>query len=83
MNSVGPALKNITVSVDEETYRQARIAAAERNSSVSRLVREYLRSLAAVREADAQGAAALFAVLDKAKGFRAGERMSRDQVHAR
>lgn len=38
-------MKNITVSVDEETYRQARIRAAEMDTSVSALVREYLRSL--------------------------------------
>jgi hypothetical protein len=28
-------LKNITLSVDEETYRRARIAAAERNTTLS------------------------------------------------
>ena len=38
-------MKNITVSVDEETYRQARIRAAELDTSVSALVREYLQSL--------------------------------------
>ena len=38
-------MKNITVSVDEETHRMARIRAAELETSVSALVREYLRSL--------------------------------------
>lgn len=38
--------KNITVSVDEETHRRARIRAAELDTSVSALVREYLKSLA-------------------------------------
>ena len=38
--------KNITVSVDEETHRRARIRAAELDTSVSALVREYLRNLA-------------------------------------
>ena len=38
--------KNITVSVDEETHRRARIRAAELDTSVSALVRGYLRSLA-------------------------------------
>ena len=38
-------MKNITVSVDEETYRLARIRAAERGTSVSALVREFLNSL--------------------------------------
>ena len=39
-------MKNITVSVDEETHRFARIRAAELGTSVSALVRSYLRSLA-------------------------------------
>lgn len=38
-------MRNITVSVDDETYRQARIRAAEMDTSVSALVREYLRTL--------------------------------------
>lgn len=38
-------MKNITVSIDEQTYRCARIRAAELDTSVSALVRGYLRSL--------------------------------------
>ena len=38
-------MRNITVSVDEETHRLARIRAAELDTSVSALVRGYLRSL--------------------------------------
>ena len=36
---------NITVSVDERTHRMARIRAAELDTSVSDLVRQYLRDL--------------------------------------
>ncbi len=39
-------MKNITVSVDEETHRLARIRAAELDTSVSALVRDFLRNLA-------------------------------------
>ena len=42
----GNPMKNITVSVDEETHRMARIRAAELETSVSALVREFLRSIA-------------------------------------
>ena len=42
-------MKKITVSVDEETYRLARIRAAELGTSVSALVRDYLNSLVADR----------------------------------
>ena len=38
-------MKNITVSIDEETHRHARIRAAELGTSVSALVRGYLRGL--------------------------------------
>ena len=38
-------MRNITVSVDEETHRHARIRAAELDTSVSALVREFLRRL--------------------------------------
>ncbi len=38
-------MKNITVSVDEETYRLSRVKAAERGTSVSALVRGYLKTL--------------------------------------
>ncbi|MDE0117138.1 MAG: hypothetical protein OXT07_11030 [bacterium] len=39
-------MRNITVAVDEETHRLARIRAAELDTSVSALVRGYLRGLA-------------------------------------
>ena len=39
-------MRNITVSVDEETHRRARIRAAELDTSVSALVRDFLQSLA-------------------------------------
>ena len=38
-------MKNITVTVPDDVYRNARIRAAERGTSVSALVGEYLRSL--------------------------------------
>jgi plasmid stability protein len=36
-------MKNVTITLDEEVARWARIRAAERNTSVSRLVGEMLR----------------------------------------
>lgn len=38
-------MKNITVSVDDELYHEARIEAARRRKSLSALVREYLAGL--------------------------------------
>ena len=38
-------MKNITIAIDDETYRQARIRAAELGTSLSALVKDYLNSL--------------------------------------
>ena len=45
-------MRNITVSVDEETHRLARIRAAELDTSVSALVREYLKRLVSDAKGD-------------------------------
>jgi hypothetical protein len=42
-------MKNITVSIDDETHRAARIRAAELGTSVSALVKDYLAQIAAGR----------------------------------
>ncbi len=76
-------MKNITLSVDEETYRRARIAAAERNTTVSALVRNYLGTLTRPQEGETDPAAALFAALDRARGYRAADRMTREEAHDR
>lgn len=39
-------MKNVTISLDDETYRAARIRAAELGTSLSALVKEYLNGLA-------------------------------------
>jgi plasmid stability protein len=38
-------MKNVTVSLDDETWRKARIRAAEANTSVSALVKRFLNEL--------------------------------------
>lgn len=76
-------MKNITLSIDDDTYRRARIVAAERDTSVSALVRDYLRNLAGNGPAQTDMADALFAALDRARDLRASQRLSRDEAHAR
>ncbi len=49
-------MKNVTVSLDEETYRVAHAKATEAGTSVSALVRGYLNGLAADRGEDAMAA---------------------------
>ena len=76
-------MKNITVSVDDETYRRARIKAAERDTSVSALVKQFLTELAA-GESDAERLRREERALRERIGnFRAADRLSREDVHRR
>ena len=76
-------MKNITVSLPDEVYRRARIRAAEQDTSVSALVREFLAGLGN-EESDFERRKRLqHEVLASIQSFRAGNRLSRDQVHNR
>jgi len=76
-------VKNITVTIPEDVYRRARIKAAERDTSVSALVREFLIRLGE-DESDFERRKRLQAeVLASIKKFRAGDRLSREAIHER
>jgi len=76
-------MKNITVSVPDDVYRAARIRAAERGSSVSGLVAEFLRSLTD-READfVRLEAQQRRIVEEIDRFRARDRLDRERLHER
>jgi len=76
-------MKNITVSVPDDVHRRARIKAAERDTSVSALVREFLIGLGE-EESEFERRRRLQAeVIATIKKFRAGDRVSRDEAHER
>jgi plasmid stability protein len=76
-------VRNITVSVPDDVYRAARIRAAERGSSVSALVGEYLRSLSSADAEFSRLEAQQRRVQAEIESFRAGDRLGRDEVHSR
>jgi plasmid stability protein len=76
-------VKNITVSLPDEGYRKARVKAAERDTSVSALVREFLVNLGE-EESDFEHRKRLQdEVIASVKNFRAGDRLSREEIHER
>jgi len=76
-------MKNLTVSLPDEIYRRARIRAAEQDTSVSALVREFLSGLGA-EESDFERRKRLQKeVLATIRSFRAGDRLTRQKVHDR
>lgn len=76
-------MKNITVSLPDDVYRRARIKAAERDTSVSALVREFLSALAN-DESDFERRKRLQdEVIASIRGFSASDRLARDEIHDR
>jgi hypothetical protein len=76
-------VKNITVSVDDETYRRARIKAAERETSVSALIRRFLIELASGESDSERLKREELELRARIKGFSAADRLSRDDIHRR
>src|SRR5438270_2428653 len=76
-------MKNLTVSLDDETYRRARIVAAERDTSVSALVKRYLVELASGESEGERLKRQERALRERIAAFRAADRLPRDQLHDR
>ncbi len=80
-------MKNITIALDDETYRRARIAAAQRDASVSALVKKYLVSLA--QESHEAGnlkqeqEALLDSLWQRHPDFSSSENLSRETLYER
>ena len=92
-------MRNITVSVDDDTYRLSRIRAAELDTSVSALVRGYLQGLVSNR-GDGSGGHVLVTETERERrrrllsevfediratrgGFKASDNLAREAVYDR
>lgn len=76
-------VKNITVAVDEETYRRARMKAAERDTSVSALVKNFLTELARGESRTDQLKREERELRERIRAFRAADRLPREDLHER
>ncbi|MDR0284726.1 MAG: DUF6364 family protein [Propionibacteriaceae bacterium] len=76
-------MKNLTLSVTDDVYRQARVRAAETGSSVSAMVTAYLRSLSAEDTEFERLAALQRRTVATIRGFSARNRLDREAVHDR
>lgn len=71
------------MSLDDETYRRARMRAAERDTSVSALVKEFLLDMGAQESEFARLKKEEARIRDAIRAFKATDRLSRDELHAR
>ena len=71
-------MANLTITVDEDVLRQARIRAIEQGKSVNAILAEYLRSYADRRTAQVDATQTLIGLSRKSTSARGGRRWTRD-----
>lgn len=76
-------MKNITLNVDEKVLAAARRYAAERNSSVNALVRNYLASIAQREDRAAQARKRLRQLSRQSKARIGSKKWHREDLHER
>jgi plasmid stability protein len=76
-------VKNVTISLPDDVYRRARVKAAQRDTSVSALVREFLIQLGDEKGDFERRKRLQDEVIASIRAFSAEDRLSRDDVHDR
>lgn len=80
-------MKNITVSVDAKLYHRARVRAAQKQSTISALVRDFLVHLVEeepeFERLHREQNEIIARIRKEHPGFSATKRLTRDQVHGR
>ena len=76
-------MANLTITVDEEVLKRARLRATEQGTSVNAVVRHYLEQYAGTRSAQEQALANLLKLSDQARSKRGRRAWTRDELHER
>ena len=76
-------MANLTISLDDDLLRRARVRAAELGTSVNAVLRDYIRTWVGGRSPRSRTVAALLAQAAASKSARAGRRWTRENLHDR
>ena len=76
-------MRNLTVSLDDQTYRRARMIAAQRDTSVSALVKRFLLDLTSEETEFERLKRLAQETRERIKDFSASENLSRDDLYDR
>jgi hypothetical protein len=74
---------NLTITVDAESLKKARIRARQEGTSVNSLLREFLESYAGVRREQQEAAGRIAAFSRASKSRRGGRTWTRADLHER
>ena len=80
-------VKNLTISLEDDVYRRTRVIAAEADTSVTALVREFLTVLTNGKQPTGAAEKAILIMINRLRSkhphFDPGERLDRESIHSR
>lgn len=76
-------MANLTITLDEELLRRARMRALEQDTSVNALLRDYLEAYAATGTTWDQSTDAILQLSARSRSARGDRRWTRDELHER
>jgi plasmid stability protein len=76
-------MANLTIAVEDDVLRRARIRALEQGTSVNALLRDFLVAFSAARELRAQSVESLLSLAERTASGGGTGRWSRDELHER
>ena len=74
---------NLTITVEREVLKRARIRALEQDTSVNAVLREYLVSYAGIGNGKRKAIGKLLRLSEQAVSIRGGNAWTRDDLHER
>lgn len=76
-------MSNLTITVEEETLKKARIRALTEGTSVNEVLRSFLESYAGVKAEQAAALREIIEIARLSKSRRLGKRWTRDELYER
>ena len=76
-------MANLTITLDDELLRRARMRALEQDTSVNALLRDYLEAFAATGTTWDQSTDAILQLSARSRSARGNRRWTRDELHER
>lgn len=76
-------MANLTITVDDEVLRRARVRALQQGTSVNALLRDYLEAFTGSRGSRASAVASLLELASRTASGRGERTWTRDELHER
>jgi len=74
-------MSNLTITIDDEILRRARVRAAEQDTSVNSILRNYLEAYAAAGATWEKAADTILRLSSQSRSGRGDARWTRDELH--